>query len=127
MAKIWLPNSAAQEYFGRRQAIGRDPFPDPQTEREEIVHQLWQLRVTVAGWELEETGYLRDLLHKYLETQPQEALRMQKEAEERNARRKVGPTRQQISEGLRDVYDFNKVRKSGAKRVYQGSGTEALT
>lgn len=126
MAKIWLPNSAAQEYFSRRQAVGPDPFPDPQSEREEIVHQLWQLRVTVAGYWLEETSVLRDILQKHLETVPQEALRMQREMEERDRRRAKGPTRAQISEQLRDVYSFNQARKSGSKRVYQGSGVESL-
>lgn len=118
MPKIWLPNSAAKAYFENRQQIGPDPFPEPTSEREEIVHQLWQLRVAVAGWWLEETSVLRDMLHKYLETQPQEAMRMEKEAAERARRRANGPTRQQISESLRDVREFQQARVEGRKRLY---------
>lgn len=127
MPKLWLPQQAAQEYFSRRQSVGPDPFPEPQTEREEIVHQLWQLRISVAGWWTLETSYLRDLLHKYLQEQPAEALRMQKEAEERRERQARGPSRKEISEGLNDLHKFNMVRKSGARRIYLGSGTEALS
>jgi len=126
MPKIWLPNKVAQEYFSRRQAVGNDPYPDPQSEREEIVHQLWQLRVSVAGWWLEETSVLRDILQKQLEAVPQEALRMQAEAEERERRRATGPIRAQISAGLRDVYSFNKAKRDGRRRLYPASGVEAL-
>lgn len=117
MPKLWLPQAAAKTYFERRQR-GDDPFPDPQNNREEVIHQLWQCGVMVAGWWTMETEYLRDLLDKYLETQPQEALKMQKEAEERAKRQARGPSKAEISEGLKDVLDFQRAKAEGRKRLY---------
>lgn len=125
MAKFWLPQAAAETYFKNRMR-GDDPFPDPQTNREEVVHQLWQCGVMVAGWWLEDTEYLKDLLDKYLETQPQEAIKMHQEALERAERRAKGPTDKQISERLRDIRDFAVAKSEGRKRLYSGSGTEHL-
>lgn len=125
MAKLWLPNSVGQEYQKRRQ-MGADPFPEPKTNREEIVHELWQCGVWVAGWWLEDTEYLKDLLDKYKETQVKEAEQMEKEAAERVRRSLLLPNRAQISERLRDVRDFNQAKREGRKRVYQGSGTQQL-
>lgn len=126
--KFWLPGTpATHAYFERRQRVGIDPYPTPQTEREEIVHKLWFIGVAVAGWWLEETSVLRDMLHKYEETQAEEAMSMQKQREERLVRQAAGPSRAQISEGLRDIYHFGKAKREGRRRLYPASGTEALT
>lgn len=127
-SKFWVPGTpATHAYFESRQQLGGDPFPRPQTEREEIVHKLWYLGIGVAGWWLEETSVLRDMLHKYEVTQMQEAEMLLKKKQDRAARMATGPTKKQISERLRDVYGFNQAKKAGRKRVYQASGTEALT
>jgi hypothetical protein len=118
--------AAYEALQARRQPIGRDPAPSPRTEREEILHRLWLIRVTVAGAELESTEYLRDLLQKYEETQAKEAERMQAEAAERVRRSLHLPSRAKISEALRDVDSFRKAKRDGRRRLYQGSGVEAL-
>lgn len=125
MAKIYLPQSVGQEYFRRRQ-MGADPFPNPQTDREEVVHGLWQAGVWVAGWWLHETEYLKDLLDKYRQTQREENERMEKEAAEKARKKLLGPTRPQISEFLKDLNDFQHAQRAGRKRVYRGSGTQQL-
>lgn len=123
---IYLFPSTVAAFMAARPAIGDDPYPEPTTEREEIVHQLWQLRVTVAGWWLEETSYLRDMLQKYLVIQSAEAVVLEKEAIRKAKARRNGPRPEQISERLRDVLDFNKAKRAGRQRVYQASGTTAL-
>lgn len=124
---IWLyPTPAVQEYMKRRQRVGNDPFPNPETEREEIVHRLWLMSVTVAGWWLEETSVLRDILQKAEVTQKAEAERMEKEAAERIRRSLLLPTQAQISERLRDIWSFNKAKREGRRQVYAGSGTQSL-
>ncbi len=125
--KFWLPGTpATHAYFERRQRVGIDPFPVPQTEREEIIHKLWWLGIAVAGWWLEETSVLRDMLQKYEQTQAEEAMQMQREREARLVRQAAGPTRAQISEGLRDIYSHGKARREGRRRLYPASGLEAL-
>lgn len=125
--KFWLPGTpAVHAYFESRQQVGRDPFPVPQTEREEIIHKLWAIGVAVAGWWLEETSVLRDMLQKYEVTQAQEAERLLAKKQLRAARMAVGPTRKQISEGLRDIYAFNQAKKTGRRRLYPASGITSL-
>lgn len=125
-SKFWLPGTpAVHAYFESRQQATVDPFPSPQTEREEIVHKLWYLGIYTAWW-LEETSVLRDMLQKYEVTQAQEAEMLLKKKQDRAARMASQPTKKQISERLRDVYDYNQAKKAGRKRVYQASGVEAL-
>jgi hypothetical protein len=124
---FWLfPSPAVDAYFERRQRSGADPYPQPQTEREDVLHRLWLTGVIVAGAELEETEYLRDLLQKYEVTQRQEAERMAEERAERVRKSLYLPRPEQISERLRDVMDFNKAKRDGRRRLYAGSGTTSL-
>lgn len=126
-SKFWLPGSpAVHAYFENRQQVGRDPFPVPQTEREEIIHKLWYLGIGVAGWWLEETSVLRDMLQKYEVTQIQEAEMLLKKKQDRAVRMASQPTKAQVSERLRDVYGYNKAKQAGRRRVYQASGVESL-
>jgi hypothetical protein len=124
---MYLFPSTVAAYKAARPPLGPDPFPNPQDEREEVVHQLWQLSIGVAGWWLEETSYLRDLLQKYLVTQAAEAVALEKAAVLRAKRKRDGPRQEQLAAALKDVLDFHKSRKAGRRRVYAGSGTEALS
>ncbi len=49
MSNLWTPNY-------------RGPFPNPQTERQEIFQQLWVLKVVIPGAEKMETAEIRDYL-----------------------------------------------------------------
>ena len=118
-SNIWLyPTKATQEYLRRRQRQGDDPYPEPQSEREEIMHRFWLIGVTVAGWWLESTEYLRDLLQKYEVTQAQEAEEMERQAAERIRRQLLGPSQEQIAAGLKDVLAFQKRKRSGIRKYY---------
>ena len=124
---IWLyPTKATQEYLKRRQRVGPDPYPAPQTEREEIVHKLWLMCVVVAAWWDEETSVLRDICHKAEQTQREEAERMEKEAAERIRRSLLLPSKAQIQEAVKDALEWRKAKRNGVRRIYQGSGVEAL-
>jgi hypothetical protein len=123
---IFLFDSTVKAFHDARPAIGDDPYPEPQDERQEIVHQLWQLRVAVAGWWTMETDYLRDLLQKYLEVQSAEAVALEKKAVLKAKRKRDGPRPAQITERLKDVWTYNQARKEGRRRQYQASGVTAL-
>ncbi len=126
-SNIWLyPTPATQEYLKRRQRHGDDPFPHPENEREEIMHEFWLISVAVAGWWLEETSYLRDLLQKYKHEAAVEAERMEKEAAERVRRSLLLPSRAQIRDAVKDAIEWRKAKRAGIRRIYQGSGVESL-
>ena len=54
------------------QAIPRNPFPDPQTEREELLSILWGLKVLVPATWLLEVSELRDIVQWQIEKVRQE-------------------------------------------------------
>lgn len=124
MATIYLPPEVGQKYkaYQARRPKGNDPFPNPQTDREEIVHGLWECGVMVAGWWLHETEQLRDMLQKYQVTQREEAERMEREEAERIRKKLLEPPPEEIAAAIKDVLNWQKVRRTGARRVYQGSG-----
>lgn len=120
MATIYLPNRVGQQYqeYQKRRPKGADPFPNPQTEREEIVHGLWEVGVMVAGWWLHETEQLRDMLHKYQQTQREEAEQMEQDKVERESRAHLQPTSVQRAEFLRGVLAAQKRRRDGVRKFY---------
>ena len=117
MSAIYLPKQTGIEYLKRRQR-GPDPYPDPQTEREAIVHGLWEIGVMVAGWWLLETDHLKDMLGKYRETQQKEAEQMEKDAAERERRKPLQPTSSQRAEFLRGVLASQKRKRDGVRKFY---------
>ena len=123
---IVLFDSTVKALQNRYQEPGDDPFPVPQDERQEIVHQLWQLRVTVAGWWTMETDYLRDLLQKYIEVQSAEAVVLEKLAILKAKERRNGPRQEQIVERIKEVRAYNQAHREGRKTQYLGAGTQPL-
>lgn len=120
MATIILPNHVGQQYkaYQARRPKGDDPFPNPQTKREEIVHGLWECGVMVAGWWLHETEQLQDMLDKYRQTQREEAERMEQEAIERTRRELLAPPKAEIAKALKDVLAWQKRKRTGVRKFY---------
>lgn len=127
MSTIYLPNHVGEEYLKRRQR-GPDPFPNPQTNREEVVHDLWEVGVMVAGWWFLETDYLKDLLDKYRQTQVEEARQMEADRAEKDRRASVHvqPSKETVQEALKDALAYTKRKRNGIRKLYQGSGVESL-
>lgn len=120
MAKILLPNSVGERYkaYQARRPKGDDPFPNPQTVREEVVHGLWECGVMVAGWWLHETEQLQDMLHKYQQTQREEAERMEQADIERTRRKLLEPPKAEIAEALKEVLASQKRKRDGVRKFY---------
>lgn len=120
MATILLPNHVGIQYkaYQARRPKGPDPFPNPQTNREEIVHGLWECGVMVAGWWLHDTEQLKDMLDKYRQTQREEAERMEQEAIERNRRKLLEPPSAEIAEALKEVLASQKRKRDGVRKFY---------
>ena len=120
MSTIILPNHVGQQWkaYQARRPKGDDPFPNPQTKREEIVHGLWECGVMVAGWWLHEDEQLQDMLDKYRQTQREEAERMETEEAERIRRKLLEPPAAEIAEALKDVLAYQKRKRNNVRKFY---------
>jgi len=120
MATILLPGHVGQQYkaYQKRRPKGDDPFPNPQTNREEIVHGLWECGVMVAGWWLHDTEQLKDMLDKYQQTQREEAELMETQEAERIRRKLLEPPEAEIAEALKEVLASRKRRRDGVRKFY---------
>lgn len=98
MARLYLP-------------IGRRPFSNPQNEREELLNELWDLRVSLPGAGQMETEFIRDVVQRARTKHKEEVARELAAAPVKRL------SDEQVAIGLRE-YIAQRDARLGGRKVY---------